>query len=176
MNLDQALVHSYIDRAVEEFDANPLSTRIIRRFADKSPGLFAAAAVRQLATTRQSNAHNFLNVLMLRQQHVLLDYITDPRQSEADRICLFQRAAAVDHTFEVKLARRLPARWSGDQEHPFEGDRAERALDVLDKASAGRRLLATLRHLVTVRTRGPARRRSFLWESVCRASPGSKNS
>jgi HEAT repeat protein len=148
MGLDQEIVDVYIDRAVEEFDANPLSTRMIRRFADCSPREFAAAAVRQLATSTQSNALNFLNLLMLRQQDVMLDYISDPNHAEEDSINLFQRATAVDRFFEMKLAHRLPDRRGGNSDDALRGPRAARALDILNRTSAGRRLLSTLGHLI----------------------------
>jgi hypothetical protein len=130
MNLDQGIVDTYIDRAVEEFDANPLSTQIIRRFAHETPHLFAVAAIRHLATTLQS------------------EYITDPGKAQWRCISLYERTVAIDCSLEVKLARRLPDRLGINHHEAFEGGRSARTLDILDRTSRGRRLLPIVGHLV----------------------------
>ena len=148
MTTDQNLVNSYMDRAVEEFDVNPLATQLIRRFANQTPDLFSAAAIRHLATTRQSNAHRFLSVLILRHQQELLDYLTNPLESRQKAVHLFQRVAVIDPAFDVKLARKLPDRVGTNHHFAISGQRAARAIEVLDETSRGRRLIPILGHLV----------------------------
>jgi hypothetical protein len=148
MNVDQRLVDTYLDRAVEEFDVNPISTQLIRRLANEEPDLFVVSAMRQMATSQQSNAHRFLSILMLRQQQVLLDHLTDPGESRDKSVHLFQRVVAIDPAFDVKLARKLPDRIGSNHHEALRGARAGRTLEILDQTSRGRRLLPILGHLV----------------------------
>lgn len=148
MDADQKLVDSYMDRAVEEFDANPLSTQLIRKFADQMPDMFVPAAIRHLATTRQSNAHRFLSILMLRQQSALMEHLTNPKETRHLAINLFRRVAQIDPAFDVKLARRLPDRVGTNHHEALSGARAGRTLEILGETSRGRRLIPILGHLV----------------------------
>jgi hypothetical protein len=148
MAIDQLLIDAYLDRAVEQFDSNPVSTQLIRRLANDAPEMFVTSALRHLSTPEQSNALRFLSIMLLHQQSALLARLSNPLESKQKTIGLFQRVLAVDPAFDVKLARQLPDRVGNNHHEALRGARAARTLDVLDATSRGRRLLPILGHLV----------------------------
>jgi hypothetical protein len=148
MNSEQALVDSFLDRAIAEFHTNPLSTQLMRRLARERTALFTISALRHLEADEHSGALRFLSVLLL-QQGNLLERIADPiRSSRQKSVNLFRRLIAIDCSFDVKLARMLPDRSGLNHSEAFKGAQAARALDILDETSEGRRLLPVLGHLV----------------------------
>jgi hypothetical protein len=147
MQFDQRLVDTYLTRAVEEFDTNPLATQLMRRLATEGPELFFEAAMKHLSSPAHSNAHRLLCILMLRQS-TLLEYIATPGVTTRERaVHLFNRFLAVDPSFDVKLARMLPGRTYANYAEAFDALHSARALDILDQTSRGRRLLPILGHL-----------------------------
>ncbi len=148
--MDMGFVHKIVDRllerALEEFDNNPLALQFIRRLSIEGSDLFFDAAMRHLKGSRESNGHRMLAILLLKRDR-LQDEIVNPRAgSREDAIELVRRFLAVDPSFDVKLARRLPGR-SYSSAESLTGLSAARALDVLDHTSRGRRLLPIVGHL-----------------------------
>jgi hypothetical protein len=150
VNISQNLVEVYLARAIEEFDANRLSTRLIRRLSDEFPGLFLPAALPYLLSNQQSNALRFLAATALRQE-AMFEYLTSPKGSRENAINLFKRFLEIDPSFDVKLAERLPNRRETNISEALDGPHATRALDILDQTSRGRRLLPIVGHLPTYR-------------------------
>src|SRR5579863_6990286 len=108
VKFDQLMINNYLDRAIEEFNTNPLSAGLIRRMANEVPDLFVAAALRYLDSPDESAAHRFLTSLMLRQEGVF-EEVADPARGSLQRsINLFNRLCKMDAGFDVKLARKLP--------------------------------------------------------------------
>ena len=145
------MINNYLDRAMQEFDTNPLSAGLIRRMANEVPDLFVAAALPHLDSPDESSAHRFLTSLMLRQDCVF-DEVADPARGSLQRsINLFNRLCKMEPGFDVRLARKLPDRTGHNHTHAFDRARCCRVLDVLNEASIGRRLIPILRHLVESR-------------------------
>jgi hypothetical protein len=146
--LDQRLITTYLDRAVEGFSSNPLSARLIRRMASQAPDLFLISALKYLETQDESAAHRLLASMMLRQGSAY-EEIADPGRGSLERsITLFTRLWKIDPSFDVKLARKLPDRNGLNHCEAFDAPRSYRVLDVLDETSTGRRLVPVLGHLI----------------------------
>jgi hypothetical protein len=146
MSPEQQLTASYLDRAMAEFDSNPVAVRFMRKLANEGPELFFNAALTHLSSDARSNAHRFLTLLVLRQD-TLLRRLTDPAFSTRDNaVNLFKRLLEVDPFSDVRLAQMMPAR---DSHLPsaLNGAQTSRALDILDATSHGRRLLPLISHL-----------------------------
>ena len=149
-NVDQRLISTYLDRAVAEFGANPLSARLIpRRMASQLPDLFLGAAVKYLESRDESAAHRLLASMMLRHP-LAYEEIADPARGTLERsVTLFIRLWKVDPSFDVKLARRLPDRHGLNHCEAFDAIRSYRVLDVLDETSTGSAAaLPVLGHLI----------------------------
>ena len=148
VKFDQLMINNYLERAMQEFNTNPLSAGMIRRMANEVPDLFVAAARPYLDSADESAAHRFLTSLMLRQDCVF-DEVADPARGSLERsINLFNRLCRMEPSFDVKLARKLPDRTGHNHANAFDRARCCRVLDVLNEASVGRRLIPILRHLV----------------------------
>jgi HEAT repeat protein len=146
--VNQPLIDEYIDRAIEEFDTNPLSARLIRRLSNEFPELFTVAALRQLLAEKGTAAHRFVANLMIRQPSVE-DEVTNPARGTKQRsLVLLRQFLAVDPSFDLQLAKKLPDRDGTNRNAAVEGAHAWRILDILDETSTGRRLLPMLAHLV----------------------------
>ena len=151
MESSQSLVDAYLERAIDEFDTNHLSTRLIRRLAEDFPGLFLTAALRYLKTNEQSNALRFLTTVAIRQE-AMFEYLTSPDASSRENaVNLFSRFLEIDPSFDVKLAERLPNRRESNLSDALDSVHSTRALDILDQTSRGRRLLPIVGHLPTYR-------------------------
>jgi HEAT repeats len=148
MESDQLLVNTYLERAIAEFDTNPLSAHLIRRMANELPDLFMVGALRYLDSADESSAHQFLTSMMLRH-HSVFEEVADPSRGSCRRsVILFSRLLKIDLSFDVRLARKLPDRSGSNHAEAFDGPRSCRVLDVLNETSVGRRLLPILSHLV----------------------------
>jgi len=151
MESSQSLVDAYLERAIDEFDTNHLSTRLIRRLAEDFPGLFLTAALRYLKTNEQSNALRFLTTVAIRQE-AMFEYLTSPDASSRENaVNLFSRFLEIDPSFDVKLAERLPNRRESNLSDALDSVHSTRALDILDQTSRGRRLLPIVGHLPSYR-------------------------
>jgi len=147
MRFREKVIENYVDRAVQEFDANPVAKGFLRRLADEKPETFLTIAMRHLGSDEVSSAHNFLATLAVRHEDIT-DYLANPSTTTREVAQkLFRRFLAVDHSFDVKLARKLPDRYFSNDHGALTGTRATRALDILDYNSQGRRLLPILGHL-----------------------------
>lgn len=147
MTFQEKIVEKYMNRAMEEWDANPLAMGFLRRLANEAPAIFFETAMKHLRSGEASNAHRFLAILAIRQEE-LTNYLASPANGTREAaVKLFKRFLDVDPSFDVKLARRLPDRGYTNHAEAFDGPRCTRALDILDSTSRGRRLLPILGHL-----------------------------
>ena len=151
MDSSQHLVDAYLERALDQFDTNYLSPRLIRRLSEEVPGLFLNAALRRLNSGENSGAMRFLSSLAVRHAG-MFEFLTSPESSSRDEaVNLFRRFLAIDPSFDVRLAERLPNRRESNLSDAFDSKHSTRALDILDQTSRGRRLLPILGHLPTYR-------------------------
>jgi len=147
MSFRETIIEKYVDRAVDEFDTNPMGRLFLRRLASESPAQFLPAALKHLRSNEVSNAHRFLAMLALRHEE-LTTYLVSPIMATSEVAHkLFKRFLEVDPSFDVKLARRLLDRNHTNQSEALDTPRSIRALDILDRHSRGRRLLPMLGHL-----------------------------
>lgn len=147
MGLDLALMEKYLQRALDEFDTNPLATQLMRRLATETPETFFPVATQYLSSNVQSNGHRLLTILVLRDRQLLSRIASPGSSTRENAVNLFRRFLSVDPSFDVKLARKLPGRTYWNQEEVFDGIRSTQALDILDQTSRGRRLLPIIGHL-----------------------------
>ena len=144
MGIDLETAEKYIQRAVDEFDSNPLSAEFMQKMLNAEPDLFYEAAIKHLDSSERSNAHRFLATILVRR-HDLPDRLTNPGVSTREgAVKLFKRFCEVDPAFDIKLAQKLQDGSYASQADAFDNLRSARALDVLDQASEGTRLLRIL--------------------------------
>jgi HEAT repeat protein len=147
MSLDFQVMEKYVQRGMDEFDRNPLASQLLRRLSHESPELFFRSVVKHLNSPDQSNAHRMLTMLLLKQDG-LSDFLASPAfGTQESSVRLLKRLLAVDPSFDVKFAKKLPGRTYWNHAQAFDSLRSSRALDILDETSQGRRLLPILGHL-----------------------------
>ncbi len=146
MASEEKLVKECLERAVAEFEMNPLSAQVMRRFATDAPVLFTPVAVSMLLTAKETAGIRYLAVLLVTQPSIFKQ-LSDPWMfSRNQAVMLTRRLMSVDPSIDVRFARQLPAR-SGTTPDTIEGQAAERALDILDELSPGKRVVPLLSHL-----------------------------
>jgi HEAT repeat protein len=144
---EEQLVALYLKRALEGSSSSVLSLQLIRRFANETPDLFSNAALAILNAGDDSPAQRYLAILLLKQPAVL-QYLTSPRRfSKAEAIAQFRYLMTADRSLDIRLARCLPNR-NGVSMVALPVDSSERALDILDETSTGRRIIPVLGHLM----------------------------
>ncbi len=146
MIAEEQFIRDSLTKAVAGFAENPMNARIIRRFASEAPGLFAPVAVAMLLTAPETAGYRYLALLLVRQP-ALFHALSNPSLFTRDQaVTLARKLMNVEPSLDVLLARQLPNRSSTNPES-LTGAAAERALDVLDEISPGRRLVPILSHL-----------------------------
>jgi hypothetical protein len=81
------------------------------------------------------------------QQPSIFDQLMNPLYGSKQRaVHLFRRFLAIDPSFDLRLARKLPDKQGANGYCDCRS--AERAIEILDEASRGHRLLPVLGHLV----------------------------
>ena len=153
MSTEEELVKDCVARTVTEFETNPAAGRTLRRFADEMPGVFTEAAIALLLKEKDSPGCRYLCTLLLKNPD-LFNQLSNPRQyTRQQAVILGRHLLKADPSLDLRLAKQLPGRESVDQWDTLQGSAAERALDILDEISPGRRLVPVVSHL----TRHPDR-------------------
>ena len=143
---EEHIVRSYLERALDGSSPSLLSLRLVQRFASETPDLFRNAALTLVESEEDSAALRFMIVKLLSQPH-LMELLSDPaRFGKSASIRLFRLLMQHDRALDVRLAQCLPDR-HGVSEMLNLGA-CQRALDVLDEVSKGRRIVPILGHLV----------------------------
>jgi hypothetical protein len=138
----------YLHRGLQEATTNPLALPFVRRLAGEEPELFETVAVSNLTSGQDPQYHRLLSSL-LRRQIGILDHLTDPRRwSRETAITLVRGLLTIDPSFDITLARSLPARDGSNWRYAVKGMAGARTLDILNVTSRGRRLIPILGHLV----------------------------
>ncbi|MDQ6675709.1 MAG: HEAT repeat domain-containing protein [Acidobacteriota bacterium] len=146
MNAEEKLVKECLERAIAEFQTNPLSPRIMRRFAADAPGVFAPVAVSMLLTANETAGFRYLAMLLVKQPTLFRQLSNPVLFTRPQAVILSRRLMSVDPSLDVRFARQLPAR-NGSTNDTLAGQAAERALDILDEISLGKRMVPILSHL-----------------------------
>jgi hypothetical protein len=143
---DRQWVSVYLEQAVLHFNSDPKTPQLLRCLAKEYPELFFAAASKRVEEDADSPARKLLAALLLRQES-LLERVTNPSHSCARAIRLFKGLMTADPTLDFKLGRMLPGRDGETGEHILSGKQAARAIEILDQASPGQRLMSVIGHL-----------------------------
>jgi hypothetical protein len=143
---EEKMVRDCLLRSVSEYTTNVLSARIMRRFATETPGLFAPVAVGMLLNATDAPGYRYLAMLLVRQPGLFKQLSNPWIFTRAQAVLLSRRLMAVDPSLDIRFARQLPAR-NGVTPDTLTGQYAERALDILDDVSPGRRVVPILNHL-----------------------------
>ena len=144
---EEELVKSYLQRAVDGSLPSIHGLRLVQRFARETPEIFSSAALALLQSNEYSPELRFVIVKLL-QQPDLMQRLTNPERMEKySSIRLFKLLKQHDRGLDVRLAQCLPSRYeTANAELTLPA--CDRALDVLDQASEGRRIVPILGHLV----------------------------
>ena len=141
------MVQEYLSRALTEFGQNLLSIQLIKRLAAEVPDLFCNAALAILLYSDDSPGQRYMATLLLNQEE-MLGMLSEPwRFTRREAVLLFNQLMTADRSLDVRLAHCLPNR-NGAAAPGFDIPQVERALDILDEVSMGRRIVPILGHLV----------------------------
>jgi HEAT repeats len=143
---DRQWLSVYLEQAVAQFNSDPKTPQLLRCLAKEYPELFFAEASKRVEEDADSPARKLLAALLLRQES-LLERVTNPSHSCARAIRLFKGLMTADPTLDFKLGRMLPGRDGETGEHLLSGKHAARAIEILDHASPGQRLMSVIGHL-----------------------------
>jgi hypothetical protein len=150
---EEKLVRDCVIQAIVEFESNLTSARTLRRFAAETPGLFASVAIGLLLRDENSSGHRYLAMLLLKTP-ALFNQLTNPWQyTRCQAVTLARQLMHVDPSLDLRLAKQLPGREGVIFWDTLQGQSAERALEILDEISIGRRVIPVVSHL----TRHPDR-------------------
>ena len=147
LNREELLVQEYLLRALAEFGHSLLSIQLIKQLAAETPEFFCNAALRILLYPDDSPGQRYMATLLLNQDGMLRMLAEPWRFTRGEAILLFSQLMASDRSLDVRLARCLPNR-QGSVAPGFDVPPVERALDILDETSGGRRIVPILGHLV----------------------------
>ncbi len=145
MATEELLVRECLERAVAEFQSNPLSAELMRRFATDTPRVFAPVAVSMLLNATEAAGFKYLAMLLMKQPS-LFKQLSDAVLSRAQAIIVTRRLMSTYPSLDIRFARQLPAP-NGSTPDTLIGRAAERALDILDELSPGNRIVPILSHL-----------------------------
>jgi hypothetical protein len=147
MESTEEFINQWLDRAIGEFDTNPVCSKLIRRLAQESPETFVRSALRRLGVPDQSAALHLLTALILRDSAVF-EFLARPGATtyEPSR-CVLCRLMSIEPTYDIKVAKQLPDRNGSNHHTAMKGARGARLIELLDDVSPGRRLVPLLAHL-----------------------------
>ncbi len=143
----ELIVKGYLNLALRDFTGSMIGSRLIYRFATETPDLFCNAGLALLIGADHTPAFRYLTHLLLRQDDVM-GIVADPiRFNKLDAQTLFLHLMSFDPGLDIRLAKYVQ-RNENNLQGRFTDQTAERALDILDVASHGRRIVQILSHLV----------------------------
>ncbi len=117
MTAEEKLVKDCLERAIAEFQSNPLSPAIMRRFASDAPVIFAPVAVSMLLTGTETAGFRYLAMLLVKQP-TLFKQLSNPFLfTRPQAVTLSRRLMSVDPSLDVRFARQLPARNGSHRRH-----------------------------------------------------------
>ena len=147
LSREERVVQEYLSRGLAEFGKSRLGIQLIKRLAAEAPESFCNAALGILLSPDESPGQRYMATLLVNQEG-MLRMLSEPwRFTRGEGILLLSHLMATDRSLDVRLARCLPNR-QGVAAPGFDVAPVERALDLLDETSAGRRLVPILGHLV----------------------------
>jgi hypothetical protein len=144
---EEQLVREYLARALDASTPPLAGTQLIRRFFIETPDLFCRIGLTLVNAEADSPAQEYMASLLLKQQ-AALRHLTNPRLfSKPQSISLFRYLMKFEQSLDILLAGCLSGR-SRTMSSYLPVTSGERALDILDATSTGRRILPILGRLV----------------------------
>jgi len=119
----------------------------IRWISEHRPDILITVGIEMLFDATDTTGIRYLCMQLLKQPK-LFHVMTDPwRFTVPQAVRLGRRLLCVDRTLDIRLARCLPVFGGNRDGTTLDGPRAERALEILDEISVGRRVVPVLNHL-----------------------------
>jgi hypothetical protein len=140
-------VRDILWRACAEFERNGLSRSAIRQCEAEAPVAFLEEGLNVLLEANDSAGYRFLALLLLNSPLVFRQLTNRWKFTRDDSVKVAKRLQRVDQSFDTKLTGALPDRDNTVRPNSLDGEEAERALEILDEISPGRRIVPTIRHL-----------------------------
>ncbi len=153
MKVTKEQLRTLLIRAVSEFSTDRQAAGQIRWFAEHAPDVLTSVGIELLLTGSDTTGIRYLSMQLLKDPGFFHE-MTDPwKRSVDEAVRLGRMLLAVDRALDIRLARCLPTRNGSQGEGVLFGERAERALQILDEISVGRRIVPVLNHLSKNRDR-----------------------
>ncbi len=147
MKTEQQKIGDILRRAAYDFERNGLSRGAIRKCEQEAPDAFLSEGLRVLQDADDSAGYRFLAVLLARMPAVFQRLCDRWHFNRQQAISIARRLHAVDLNFDTRMSGLLPDRNNTPKPFSLEGEFAERALEILDEISPGRRIIPIMRHL-----------------------------
>jgi hypothetical protein len=148
---EQERLREFLVRTIATFEQSREQSRanagILRRFAKDAPDLFLSCGIQLLLNGPDTEAYRYLTMLLLKSLY-FLNHLCDPWTFTYEQaLSLSNRLMKADPRFDTRLAQQLPGRHGVMSRETLQGAAAERALEILDEISIGRRVIPILNHL-----------------------------
>jgi hypothetical protein len=141
-------LRQFLTWSVTNFSADRRAASVIRWFSENVPELLINVGIELLLDSEDTAGGRYLSVQLIKLP-AFFKVMTDPWQYTVPQsVKLARRLLSVDRTLDIKLARCLPARNGSAGACTLEGPNAQRALEILDEISVGRRVVPVLNHLI----------------------------
>jgi hypothetical protein len=140
-------VREILRRATSEFERNGVSRGAIRQCEQEVPALFLLEGLHVLIDAGDSTGYRFLALLLVNSPKVFQELTNRWQFSKEEAVKVAKALQRVDQNFDTRLAAMLPDRNHSVRPFAVEGECAERALEILDEISPGRRIVSIMHHL-----------------------------
>jgi hypothetical protein len=140
-------VREILRRATTQFERNGLSRGAIRQCEREFPALFVLEGLHVLIEADDSAGYRFLAVLLVNSPSVFQELTERWQFTKEEAVKVARGLQRVDQNFDTRLAALLPDRHYSIRQFALEGERVERALEILDDISPGRRIVSIMHHL-----------------------------
>jgi hypothetical protein len=144
---EQNQIGEILRRATRDFERNGLSRGVIGKFEREAPDVLLAEGLLVLLEADESAGYRFLAITLARLPGVFQKLCDRWHLNRQQAIAVAKRLHRVDLNFDTRMSTLLPDRDNRFKPFALEGDYAERALEILDEISPGRRIVPIMRHL-----------------------------
>lgn len=144
---DGELITSCLEQAILGSESPFVSYQYVQRLAAETPELFCDAALSLLTMHGDTPAARIVVSRLLQVQSLLRRLVDPGRMGKEQSVYLFRLLRHHESTLDFRLAHCLPTR-DGHSSLKLSPASCQRALDVLDAVSEGRRIVPILGHLV----------------------------
>jgi hypothetical protein len=147
VRIEQERVRDILQRAVADFERNGFSRSVIHQCEHEAPEAFLREGLRVLLDADGTPGYRVLALLLARMADVFQELTDRWKFNRDEAIAVAKRLHRVDPNFDTRMAGPLTDRDRASGRFRLDGEHAERALEILDEISPGRRITPTLRRL-----------------------------